>query len=131
MCHATQCYSPVRHLLARLLELIIWDDVRQMSQMNQLLQIWTGILVQESGHFVPPCRDHAPGPALPLHGSAICINTRQHLLEQVLTEDQSVPAAGLQHNSKQFEDTWCIQYCVIRSNRVLLFLKEMVYSSFS
>lgn len=87
--------SPLGHLFARLLDLIIWDDVRQMSQMNQLLHIWGGILLQESGHFVPPCRDCAPVCPLPLRGSAVSVNARQQLLEEVLTEDQTVPAAGL------------------------------------
>lgn len=43
--------SPLRHLLARLLELIILDDVGKVSQMNQLLHIWRRILLKKRGEF--------------------------------------------------------------------------------
>lgn len=88
--------SPLRHLLARPLDLIIWDDIRQVNQMNQLLHIWRGVLLQERGHFVPPCRDSPPVPPRPLRLNAISMDTRQQILEEVLTEDQIVPAAGLE-----------------------------------
>lgn len=85
--------SPLRHLRARLLDFLIWDDIRQMSQMKQLLHVWRWILLQESGHSVSPCGDRPPVP--PLHGSAASVNAGQQLLEEVLTEDQTVPTAGL------------------------------------
>lgn len=86
--------SPMRHLLARLLDLVIQNGVRQMGQMNQLLRIWRGILLQERGHLVPPRRDRPPAPPSP--SNTVSTDSGQQQLEDVLTEDQTVPAVGLE-----------------------------------
>ena len=70
-----------------------------MCQMNQLLHIWRGVLLQEGGHLVPPCRDGAIVP--PLHGTAVSVNSRQQSLQEVLAENQTVPAAGLEGEQGQ------------------------------
>lgn len=117
--------SPLRHLLARLLEPIILDDVGKVSQMNQLLHIWRRILLKERGEFVPPRRDHPPATPLPLAWSSVSINSWQQFLEEVLTEDQTVPATGLQ----QKQDA--LHYSDMFTQFVLLFKWERHHNFFS
>lgn len=87
--------SPLRHLFPHLLDLIIWDCICQMRQMEQLLHFWRGIVLQKSGQPPSPPRHHPPVLLLQLDGGSLFTNTRQELLEEVLAKDQTVPAAGL------------------------------------
>lgn len=59
--------------------------------MDQLLCIWRWIRLQEGGHLVPPRRDRPPVPAL----DVVSGDAGQQLLEDVLAQDQAVPAVGL------------------------------------
>lgn len=86
--------SPVRQLLAGLLDLLVWDDVGQVGQVDQLLHERRRIPPQEGQDLVPPRWRGPPVPPLPprrIHVS----EARQQVLEEVLVEDQAVPPAGL------------------------------------
>lgn len=78
------------HLCARLPDIVVWDDIGQMGQMNELLHVWGRILLEESRQFVLPRRESGPVPL-----GALVSDIGQKLLEEVLAEDQAVPAVGL------------------------------------
>lgn len=42
-----------------------------------------------------PCRSNPPVLPLPLNRTSVSIDPRQQLLEDIVMEDQAVPAAGL------------------------------------
>lgn len=86
---------PLRHLLACLLDLLIGDNAGQVSQINQLLFIRGRTFLQEVSYSASPCRKNSPALPLPPRGPSVSINTRQQLLEDIVVEDQTVPAAGL------------------------------------
>lgn len=67
--------SPLRHLFPHLLDLIIWDCICQMRQMEQLLHFWRGIVLQKSGQPPSPPRHHPPVLLLQLDGGSLFTNT--------------------------------------------------------
>lgn len=97
-------HSPLRHLLACLMDFIIRDNTGQMGQMNQLLFFWRRIFLQEIRYSPSPCRNNSPVLPLPPKGSSVSINTRQQLLEDIVMKDQTVPAAGLSEEQLKDQD---------------------------
>lgn len=87
--------SPLGHPLARLMDLLIGDNAGEVSQVNQFPFVWGRMFGQERRYSLSPGGNRCPVLPLPPEGTGVSIDAGQKFLEDVLMEDQAVPAAGL------------------------------------